>query len=254
LALSLGLPDGDHNMLIIPAVDIKNGRCVRLLQGRKDAETVFSDDPSAMAVRWETEGAQRLHVVDLDGAFERGPQNVESVKRILEKVRTPIQLGGGIRTMDTIAMYLDMGVARVILGTEAIRNTGLVKQACRAYPGSIIVGIDARDGMVAVDGWTETTNLDAIEVAKSFEGLGVAAIVFTDIEKDGMQTGPSVGQTKRVAEAISIPVIASGGVSNIEDVKRLLPLREVGVEGVISGKALYSGTLDLRQALEVARG
>ncbi len=241
-------------MLVIPAVDIKNGRCVRLLQGRKDSETVFSDDPSAMAARWEREGAELLHVVDLDGAFEKSPRNVDSVKRILERVGIPVQLGGGIRTMDTVSMYLDMGVSRVILGTEAIRNTDLVRQACRVYAGRVLVGIDARGGMVAVDGWTETTNLDAIEVAKGFEGHGVAAIVFTDIEKDGMQAGPSVTQTKRLAESVGIPVIASGGVSDIEDIKRLLPLQEVGVAGVITGKALYSGSLDLRQALELVRG
>ena len=238
-------------MLIIPAVDIKGGRCVRLLQGRKDSETVFSDDPSLMAARWEREGAEILHVVDLDGAFERSPKNVEAIKGILDKVNIPIQLGGGLRTMDTISMYLDLGAARVILGTEAIRNPGIVEEACQAYPGRIIVGIDARGGMVAVDGWTETTEREAIDVAKSFETCDLAAIVFTDIDRDGMQTGPSIDQTRRLAESVSIPIIASGGVSNIDDIKSLLPLEAVGVQGVITGRALYSGALDLKKALRV---
>ncbi|MDY6986604.1 MAG: 1-(5-phosphoribosyl)-5-[(5-phosphoribosylamino)methylideneamino]imidazole-4-carboxamide isomerase [Thermodesulfobacteriota bacterium] len=240
-------------MLIIPAVDIKGGRCVRLLQGRKDSETVFSDDPSSMASRWEAEGAELLHVVDLDGAFEKGPQNVAAIKGIVDEVRIPVQLGGGIRTMDTISMYLDLGIARVIVGTEAIRNPGLVEEASQRYPGRIVVGIDARDGMVAVEGWTETTKQEAIEVAKGFEACALAALVFTDIHRDGMQTGPSIGQTKRLAESVNIPVIASGGVSNIDDIKALLPLEDVGVQGVITGRALYSGTLDLRQALEMGR-
>jgi phosphoribosylformimino-5-aminoimidazole carboxamide ribotide isomerase len=238
-------------MLIIPAVDIKEGRCVRLLQGRRDSETVFSDDPSAMAARWEAEGAQLLHVVDLDGAFEQGPQNVESIERIVNKVHIPIELGGGIRTMETISMYLDLGVTRVIVGTEAIRNPGLVREACRIYPGKIMVGIDARDGMVAVDGWTKTSEREAIAVAKGFEGWGLAAIVFTDIQKDGMEGGPSIEQAKALAEAVTTPIIASGGVSDIDDIKALLPLEEVGVEGVIIGRALYSGSINLKRALEV---
>jgi len=238
-------------MLIIPAVDIKEGRCVRLLQGRRDSETVFSDDPSAMAARWEAEGAQLLHVVDLDGAFEQGPQNVESIKRIVNKVHIPIELGGGIRTMEAIGMYLDLGVSRVIVGTEAIRNPALVKEACTIYPGKIVVGIDARDGMVAVDGWTKISEREAIAVAKGFEGCGLAAIVFTDIQKDGMESGPNIGQTKALAEAVTTPIIASGGVSDIDDIKALLPLEEVGVEGVIIGRALYSESLNLKRALEV---
>lgn len=238
-------------MLIIPAVDIKEGRCVRLLQGRRDSETVFSDDPSAMAARWEAEGAQLLHVVDLDGAFEQGPQNVESIERIVNKVHIPIELGGGIRTMETIAMYLDLGVSRVIVGTEAIRNPALVKEACTIYPGKIVVGIDARDGMVAVDGWTKISEREAIAVAKGFEDCGLAAIVFTDIQKDGMESGPNIGQTKALAEAVTTPIIASGGVSDIDDIQALLPLEEVGVEGVIIGRALYSESLNLKRALEV---
>jgi phosphoribosylformimino-5-aminoimidazole carboxamide ribotide isomerase len=206
-----------------------------------------------MAARWEAQGAKLLHVVDLDGAFEGETKNVKAIRGIVGRVQMPIQLGGGIRTMETIGMYLDLGVSRIILGTEAIRNPGLVQEACRTYPGRIIVGIDARDGMVAVRGWTETTRRKAIEVAKGFEGYGLTAIVFTDIHKDGMQTGPSIDQTRRLAESVSIEIIASGGVSNIEDIKALLPLEDVGVCGVITGRALYSGTLDLGEALQVAQ-
>ena len=241
-------------MLIIPAVDIKGGRCVRLLQGREGSETIFSDDPSAMAARWEAEGAELLHVVDLDGAFRKSPQNVDAIKRILDRVHIPVQLGGGIRSMETISMFLDLGVSRVILGTEAIRNPLLVEQACHAFPGKIMVGIDVRNGMVAIEGWTQTTEQRSIEVAKGFENHGLAGIIFTDIHKDGMQTGPNIAQTERLAESVSIPIIASGGVSDIKDIRALLPLERVGVQGVITGKALYAGTLNLKQALEVARG
>jgi len=240
-------------MLIIPAVDIKMGRCVRLLQGRKDSETVFSDNPSAMATKWESEGAELLHIVDLDGAFEKSPQNIEVVKGIVDRVEIPVQLGGGIRTMDSVAMYLDLGVSRVILGTEAIQNPSFVYDACQRYPGKIVVGIDARDGMVAIDGWTETTKRQAIDVAEEFEGQGVAAIVFTDINKDGMQRGVNIDATRQLAQSVSIPVIASGGVSSIDDIKTLLPLEELGVQGVITGRALYSGELDLKQAIEISR-
>jgi len=241
-------------MLIIPAVAIKRGRCVRLLQGREDSETVFSDDPSAMAARWEGEGAELVHVIDLDGAFSKGPQNVEAVKRILDRVDIPIQLGGGIRSMETISTYLDLGVGRVILGTEAIRNPSLVEQACKAFPNRIMVGIDARKGMVAIEGWTQTTEQKAVEMAKGIEGLGLAGIIFTDIHKDGMQTGPNIEETKRMAESVSTPIIASGGVGNINDIKALAKLEPLGVVGIITGRALYDGRLDLKQALEVARG
>jgi phosphoribosylformimino-5-aminoimidazole carboxamide ribotide isomerase len=241
-------------MLIIPAVDIKGGRCVRLLQGREDSETIFSDDPSAMAARWEAEGAELLHVIDLDGAFRKTPQNVEAIKGIVDRIRIPLQLGGGIRSMETISMFLGMGVSRVILGTEAIRNPGLVEQACHAFPGKIMVGIDARNGMVAIEGWTETTKQRAIDVARDFDRHRLAGIIFTDIHKDGMQTGPNIEETKRLAEAVSTPVIASGGVADIKDIRALVPLERLGVEGVITGKALYAGTLNLIQAVQVARG
>jgi len=241
-------------MEIIPAVDIKSGRCVRLLQGRKDSETVFSDDPAAMAARWASEGARLIHVVDLDGAFEKQPRNADSVRDIVGKIDVPIQLGGGIRTVEAVDMYLDMGVSRVILGTEAVKNPSLVRTVCSKHPGKIVVGIDARDGMVATQGWTETTKRKAIDVAKGFEGYGLAAIVFTDIHRDGMQRGVNVEATKRLAEAVTIPVIASGGVSSLDDIKELLPLEKSGVEGVITGRALYTGALDLKAAIQLARG
>jgi len=240
-------------MIIIPAVDIKNGKCVRLSQGRMDAETIFSDDPAAMARKWEQAGAEIIHVVDLDGAVKKSPQNLKSIKRIVDTVRADVQLGGGIRDEDTIRMYMDLGVKRVIIGTEAIRNPDLVQTACRLFPGQIVVGIDARGGLVAIEGWTQTTQTKAVDLAKQFEDIGVAAINFTDIHRDGMQTGPNIMETRRLAEAVNIPVVASGGVSKIDDIINLLPLRDVGVIGVITGKALYSGTLNLKEALEISR-
>ena len=240
-------------MIIIPAVDIKNGKCVRLSQGRLEDETIFSNDPAAMAQKWSQAGAELIHVVDLDGAFEKSPQNLDAIKNILNTVATPIQLGGGIRNERTVMTLLDMGVQRVIIGTEAIRNPEWVMHTARHFPGQVVVGIDARDGRVAIEGWTETTHIQAIDLAKRFEDCGVAAINFTDIHRDGMQTGPNIAETGRLAEAISIPVVASGGVATIEDIKNLLPLEPVGVSGVITGKALYSGTLDFKQALELVR-
>lgn len=226
---------------------------MRLLQGRQEAVTVFSDDPAAMAAQWEAAGAEIIHVIDLDGAFLKKPRNLASIKGILDQVKVPIQLGGGIRTKDTIRMYLEMGVARVILGTEATRNPELVKETCKTHPGRIIVGIDARRGKVAIDGWTKTTSLNAVELAKRYEDCGVAAVIFTDIQRDGMQTGPNVEETRRLAEAVSIPVIASGGVSSLEDLKRLVPLQKLGVEGVISGRALYTGAIKFEEALSLLK-
>ena len=239
-------------MIIIPAVDIKNGKCVRLLQGRMDDETVYSDDPGAMAAKWAGLGARMIHVIDLDGAFAKSPQNKTSIRKILEAVNVPIQLGGGIRNEETVHQYLDMGVKRVIIGTEAIKKPEFVKRVCRIYPQQVVVGIDARNGKVAIDGWTETTQVDAIDLAREFEDCGVAAINFTDIQRDGMQSGPNIEATRRLAEAVSIPVVASGGVSSIKDVEALLPLQESGVIGVIIGKALYSGALDLKAALDLS--
>lgn len=240
-------------MIIIPAIDIKNGRCVRLIQGRMDQETVFSDDPAAMAKRWVENGAKLIHVVDLDGAVQKQPQNIKSIQRIIDSVNVDIQVGGGIRNEKIVNQLVDLGIKRVIIGTEAINNPKLVKNLCKAFPGRIIVGIDARNGLVAIEGWTKTTRVKAVDLAKQFEDCGVTAINFTDIHRDGMQTGPNIEETRRLAQAISIPVVASGGVSTIDDIKNLMPLETVGVIGVITGKALYTGSLKLKEAIEVAR-
>ena len=239
-------------MMIIPAVDIKDGRCVRLQQGEMDRETVFSNNPALMAQRWQEAGAELLHLVDLNGAIDKKPKNLTTIQAILDAVHIPVQLGGGIRDMDTIATYIDRGVSRVVLGTEAIRNPDLIIQAALRFPERIVVGIDARNGFVAIEGWTETTGTTAIDLARRFEDVGLAAINFTDIHRDGMQTGPNLEATRRLAEAVSIPVVASGGVSTIEDIKNLLPLESAGVQGVITGKALYSGSLDLKEAIALA--
>jgi phosphoribosylformimino-5-aminoimidazole carboxamide ribotide isomerase len=236
-------------MIIIPAIDIKQGRCVRLLQGEMDKETVFSDDPSAMALRWQSEGAALIHVVDLDGAINKRPGNLVPIRKIIEQVSIPIQVGGGIRDEETIRMYMDSGVERVVIGSEAVYNPKLVERACRAWPGRIVVGIDARNGMVAVEGWTKTTGVTAVELGKQFEDVGVAAINFTDIERDGMRTGPNIEATRELAKAVNIDVVASGGVSSMKDIENLAPLEADGVVGVISGRALYDGSLDLKAAL-----
>ena len=240
-------------MIIIPAVDIKNGRCVRLVQGRKDAETVYSEDPVQMANRWRNHGAELIHVIDLDGAFQQQPQHTAAIRKMVEQLDIPIQVGGGIRNEKTIQQYIDIGIAKVIIGTEASKNPKLVQKVCKAFPEQIVVAIDARRGMVAIEGWTQTTPVKAIELAKRFEDCGVAAINFTDIDRDGMQTGPNIEETRRIAEAISIPVIASGGVSTIDDIKNLLPLNAMGITGIIIGKALYSGSLNLRDAITLTK-
>ena len=239
-------------MIVIPAVDIRQGKCVRLSQGRADAQTVYSDDPAAMAAKWESQGGARIHVVDLDGAFEKTPKNLDAIKKILETVKVPVQVGGGIRDIATMETYLSLGISNIIIGTEAIRNPDMVKEACRLFPGKIIVGIDAKEGMVAVEGWTETTSVTAVDLAHSFEDAGVAAINFTDIHRDGMQTGPNIEQTRAFAQSVSIPVVASGGVSTIKDIEAVKSLASAGVVGVITGRALYVGTLDLAQAVRVA--
>ncbi len=241
-------------MIVIPAIDIKNGRCVRLEQGRMDRETVFGDDPAAMARRWQSQGASLIHLVDLDGAVSKTPRNRTAVAAIVAAVDVPLQLGGGIRDMKTIEMYFELGVRRIVIGTEAIRSPELVRDAGRRFPERMVVGIDARKGRVAIEGWTETTQTTAIDLARRFEDCGVAAINFTDIHRDGMQTGPNIEATAELAEAVSIPVVASGGVSSLDDIRNLKPLEALGVEGVITGRALYSGTLDLSAALTVARG
>lgn len=216
-------------------------------------ETVFSDDPAAMAQKWAKAGAELIHVIDLDGAFGKSPQNLDAVKNILKSIETPIQLGGGIRDDQMARKFLNMGVEKVIIGTEAIKNPDWIKRTAEQFPGRVVVGIDARNGMVAIEGWTENTQTNAIDLAKRFENCGVAAINFTDIHRDGMQTGPNIEETRKLAEAIDIPVVASGGVASIKDIQSLLPLEAVGLIGVITGKALYSGTLDFKESLAVAR-
>lgn len=239
-------------MIIIPAVDIKDGKCVRLLQGRMDAETVFGDDPSVMAKKWEDQGAQLIHVVDLDGAVKKQPMNMPAIEKIIQTVNVPVQVGGGIRNEETVKKYLDAGVRKVIIGTEAIRNPEMIDRLCKNFPDQIVVGIDAKDGWVAIEGWTETTRIKAVDLAMRFEASGVTAINFTDIHRDGMQTGPNIEATRQLARAVTISIIASGGVSKIEDIRNLLALEPEGVQGVITGRALYSGTLNLKEAIRLA--
>ncbi len=240
-------------MLIIPAVDIKQGRCVRLLQGRMDVETCFSNEPWQMALKWENHGAELIHLVDLDGAVGKKVKNFDSIKKIIKEVNVPVQVGGGIRSAETVKMYLDLGVSRVIIGSEALYNPDFVKDMCRLFPGRIVVGIDARDGLVAVEGWTKISETSAIDLAKKFEQSGVAAINFTDIHRDGMQTGPNIEETEKLAEAVDIPVVASGGVSSIKDIRNLLPLETKGVTGVITGRALYEGSFNLKEAIKIGK-
>lgn len=239
-------------MEIIPAIDLKEGKCVRLLQGDMDRATVFSDNPVETALRWEAEGGQRLHVVDLDGAFKGEPRNRKVIEDIVDALKIPVQVGGGIRDIETIDAYVNMGVDRVILGTIAHSNPELVAKACEIYHGRIVVGIDAKDGKVAIQGWAEVTSKSAMELAAEYEEYGVAAIIYTDIAKDGMMQGPSIEATRYLALSVDIPIIASGGVSSVEDIKHLLPLEADGVEGVITGKAIYSGALDLKEAISIA--
>lgn len=235
-------------MILYPAIDLKDGNCVRLLRGDMEAATVFGTDPAAQALAFQQAGARWLHLVDLNGAFAGRPVNAEAVESILAAVSIPVQLGGGIRDMDTIAGWLDRGVSRVILGTVAVENPALVNQAAQRFPGRIAVGIDARAGRVATRGWAEETEVMATDLARSFENAGVAAIIYTDIDRDGAMQGPNVAATEALARAVSIPVIASGGVSRLSD---LIELRDSGViAGAISGRALYDGAIDLTQALQ----
>jgi len=239
------------NLIVIPAIDIKAGRCVRLKQGRMSDETVFSDAPEEMAVKWFEQGAERLHIVDLDGAVQGRPVNQEVIKRIVSAIPIPVQLGGGVRDMPTLEAYFDLGLHYVILGTVAYKAPEFVRQACDVFPGRIIIGIDARGDRVAVEGWTEEISLTPVRLAKQFEEAGVSAIVYTDIHKDGMRTGPNVNGTRALARSIQIPVIASGGISEITDVLDIVPLSKDGVIGMITGRALYEGSLDLAEAIRV---
>jgi phosphoribosylformimino-5-aminoimidazole carboxamide ribotide isomerase len=240
-------------MLIIPAIDLKDGQCVRLLQGRMEDSTVFSDDPVAMAADWVNAGARRLHLVDLNGAFAGEPVNGGIVKAIAEAYPDlPIQIGGGIRSFETIQAYLDAGVQYVIIGTKAVKEPEFVFEACKRFPGHIIVGLDAKDGKVAIDGWAEVTDVDVIELAKQFKEAGVSAIVYTDISRDGMMQGVNVEATARLAQECGIDVIASGGVTNIDDVRALAKVADTGICGAITGRAIYEGTLDLSEAQQLS--
>lgn len=235
-------------MILYPAIDLKDGQCVRLLRGEMSAATVFGDDPAAQALKFQAAGCEWLHLVDLNGAFAGAPVNAAAVKAILAQVTVPVQLGGGIRDMATIEMWLDKGLSRVILGTVAVENPDLVRQAARAFPGQVAVGIDARKGMVATKGWAVETDVKVTDLAASFEDAGVAAIIYTDIDRDGAMQGPNIAATEALARAVSIPVIASGGVSRMQD---LVALRDTGViAGAISGRALYDGVIDLAEALK----
>jgi len=241
-------------MLIIPAIDLKDGHCVRLKQGLMEESTVFSEDPGAMARTWVERGARRLHLVDLNGAFAGKPVNEAAIKAIVDAVggEIPIQLGGGIRDLDTIERYLDDGISYVIIGTAAVKNPGFLHEACDAFPGHIIVGLDAKDGKVAVDGWSKLTGHDVVDLAKRFEGYGVEAVVYTDIGRDGMLTGVNIEATVALAQKLIIPVIASGGITNLEDVKRLCAVESEGIMGAITGRAIYEGTLDFAKAQDLA--
>jgi phosphoribosylformimino-5-aminoimidazole carboxamide ribotide isomerase len=240
-------------MIVIPAIDLKEGKCVRLEQGLMDKDTVFNDNPASQALTWQEQGAELLHIVDLDGAFAGEPKNRGAIESIIKAIRIPAQLGGGIRDLSTIEAYLSMGLSRVIIGTAAQRNPELVEEACRMFPGRIVVGIDAKNGMVAVQGWAEVTGVTAVDLAKRFEGFGVSAIIYTDISRDGMMQGVNIDATRQLAEAIAIPVIASGGVSSLKDIENLMAIEQSGVTGVITGKAVYTGAIDLRQAVELTK-
>jgi phosphoribosylformimino-5-aminoimidazole carboxamide ribotide isomerase len=236
-------------MLIIPAIDLKDGACVRLRQGRMDEATVFGNDPLAMATRWVEEGARRLHLVDLNGAFAGEPVNAAAVRAITGAFpELPVQIGGGIRSRDTAARYLDMGVRWVIIGTQAVKDPDFVAALCAEFPGHVIVGIDARDGMVATEGWAEVSAVRAVDLAQRFREAGVSAIVYTDIARDGMLSGVNLDATRELAEQGGIPVIASGGVATLADVQALAAIEQTGICGAITGRAIYEGTLDLRAA------
>jgi len=241
-------------MLIIPAIDLKDGHCVRLKQGAMDQATVFSDDPAAMARHWLAQGARRLHLVDLNGAFAGKPRNEEAIKAIVEAVgdAVPVQLGGGIRDLDTVERYLDDGISYVIIGTAAVKTPGFLHDACYAFPGHVMVALDAKEGKVAVDGWSKMTGHDVIDLAKKFQDYGVEAIIHTDIGRDGMLTGVNVQATVALARSLSVPVIASGGITDLEDVRALCQVEQEGIIGAITGRAIYQGTLEFADAQKLA--
>ena len=237
-------------MLLIPAIDLKDGHCVRLKQGDMDQSTTFGEDPAAMARKWVEAGARRLHLVDLNGAFAGKPANGPAIRAILKEVgaEIPVQLGGGIRDLDTIEKYLDSGLRYLIIGTAAVKNPGFLQDACTAFSGHIIVGLDARDGKVATDGWSKLTGHEVVDLARKFEDWGVESIIYTDIGRDGMLSGINIDATVKLAQALTIPVIASGGLSNMADIEGLCAVETEGIEGVICGRAIYSGDLDFSAA------
>jgi phosphoribosylformimino-5-aminoimidazole carboxamide ribotide isomerase len=237
-------------MLILPAIDLRNGKCVNLVQGRAEEETIFSDQPIEMAKRWEAEGAEYLHLVDLDGAFHGATANLQIVREIVDAIRIPVQLGGGIRTPERLDQILALGVARAIIGTAALKNPSLVESACRKYGEKIAVGIDAKDELVATEGWLNVSHKPAIEFAREMQNLGVLTIVYTDIKSDGMLKGPNMEATRAIVEEVEVGVIASGGITSVENLKTL---KSIGASGAIIGRALYTGDLDLQSALAAAR-
>ena len=240
-------------MILIPAIDIKDGKCVRLRQGKMDDETIFADNPVDMAKRWLDEGARRIHIVDLNGAFAGQPVNFDVVHNITEACgEVPVQIGGGIRDEDTIQTYLDAGVQYVIIGTKAVHQPHFVKDVCIEIPGHVIVGLDAKDGKVAIDGWSKLSKHDVIDMAQHFEEDGVASIVYTDIGRDGMMSGVNVEATVKLAESVNIPIIASGGITNLDDVRALCETKEEGIIGAITGRAIYEGTLDFAEGQKLA--
>tara|TARA_B100001769_G_scaffold274168_1_gene271972 strand:- start:1345 stop:2085 length:741 start_codon:yes stop_codon:yes gene_type:complete len=241
-------------MIIIPAIDLKEGKCVRLKQGLMDQSTIFSENPGDMARKWVDLGAKRLHLVDLDGAFAGKPVNENAIKTIVAEVNNeiPIQLGGGIRNLDTVENFLNSGVDSIIVGTAAVTNPGFLHEACYSFPGQIIVGLDAKDGDVAINGWSKLTGHNVIELAQKFEEYGVESIIYTDIGRDGMMSGINIDATVKLSESLKIPVIASGGVSNIKDIEELCEVSNIGIRGVITGTAIYEGTLDFKEAQELA--
>jgi phosphoribosylformimino-5-aminoimidazole carboxamide ribotide isomerase len=241
-------------MILFPAIDLKEGQCVRLVEGRMESATVYSDDPGSMAGLWQEQGAQFIHVVDLDGAFAGQPRNRQAIAEIVKCVQVPVQVGGGIRDLATIEDLLSLGVNRVILGSAAIINPGLVAEACQKYGESIVVGIDAKDGRVAIQGWGETVEKTALELALEIKKMGIQRIVFTDIRRDGKLAGPNLAATGELARDSGLKVIASGGVASLEDIRQLKKLESQGVEGAIMGKALYTGAVKLPEALAIARG
>ena len=239
-------------MLVIPAIDLKDGQCVRLLQGRKDAVTAYSNEPAKTAKRWESYGAKLIHIVDLDGAFTGRQTNLDAIIKIRQSIKIPLQVGGGIRNIGNVMNLFSAGIDRIIIGTAAIEDPEFLAYACKNYPGKVLIGIDAKDGMVAIKGWEEVTSLSAKDLVRRLEMFGVAGIVYTDISRDGMLSGPNIDATRDIVESVKIPVIASGGVSCIDDIKHLMKIQNLW--GAITGKAIYSGVMDLKEAIRIADG